>query len=345
MNKTFVKAALVLVTFSACGQAPQRSAEETIRVEVEIARVSNNVILTPYVGVVEPEQRTLVSFTGMGLLKEVLVREGQAVRRGQLLARIDDTQARNALDAAQSTLRQALDAQERMKQLRDNNALPEIKWVEVESRVQQAQASVAMCQKSLDDCRLLSPCNGVVGGEIMHPGETVLPTAPVLSILSIARVKVRASVPEKEISHLTATTVSTVELDALPGETFLGSTMEKAVSADVVTHTYDIRIPLDNPDMRLLPGMVAKVVVQNPKDMKLSLPVRAVQQNTENGLYVWMVRHGKAIAVPVTVGEPTANRIEVTGGIAEGDTVIVEGYHKVGMDTPVQVIATQQALH
>ena len=166
-----------LALFSACGKERETQQQmEALRVSVEQVQRSTETRTTPYVGVVEEEQSTMVSFTGMAVLKSVNVAEGQAVRKGQLLATLDDAQARNALAAAKSALDQARDAEQRMRKLYDNQSLPDMKWVEVQSKVEQAQASYDMCLKNLQDCSATAPCSGVVGSKIMGVGETVLPS-------------------------------------------------------------------------------------------------------------------------------------------------------------------------
>ena len=337
MTRKVISTLFAALLITACSSGPRQTEEEILQVAVEQVAPSAEFNCTPYVGVVEEEQSTMVSFTGMAVLKTLKVSEGQPVRKGQLLASIDDAQARHALEAAKSSLDQALDAQARMKQLHEKNSLPDMKWVEVESKVQQAQASYDMCKKSLEDCTIYAPCSGVVGSKIMTVGETVLPTEPVLTILSIGKVKVRVSIPEREIASITAQTPSTITVEALPGESFTGGTIEKGVSADAVTHTYDIRILLDNPQQKLLPGMVAKVMLQkgDGSEAPLTLPVKAVQQSTDKKLFVWVVKDGKARRQTVTVGNTNGNRIAIASGLAKGETVIVEGYQKVGDGTPV----------
>lgn len=334
--KKLIPMTIIALVLCACQKRESKQQEETIRVKTEKAAYCEQPDATPYIGVVEAEQSTLVSFTGMAVLKSMHVNEGQAVRNGQLLATIDDAQARNALAAAKSALDQALDAQKRMKQLYENNSLPEMKWVEIESKVQQAQASYDMCKKNLDDCSIFAPCAGVVGNKIMNVGETVLPSEPVLDILSINKVKVRVSVPEKEIAAIQPETPCHITLDALPGEIFIGGKIEKGISADAVTHTYDIRILTDNPSHKLLPGMIAKVNLQTDGgEKKMTLPVKAVQQGIGNSLFVWTEKDGKAYRKAVTVGRTRGNRIDIESGLDEGDNIIVEGYQKVGEGTPV----------
>ena len=338
MKRLLIPVLSSLLFLTACSNKQGLKEEETIRVEVEKATLSGSYAQLPYVGVVEEESSTMVSFTGMAMLKTITVSEGQNVRRGQLLATIDDTQARNALAAAKATLNQALDAQARMKQLHESNSISEMQWVEVESKVQQAQASYDLCEKNLKDCSIYAPCSGVVGNKVLGVGETVLPTEPVLTILSIDKVKVRVSIPEREIAGITSGTATQITVDALQGETFQGGRIEKGVSADPLTHTYDIHINLTNPEHKLLPGMVARVDMETngeSQEPKVTLPIKAVQQATDKSLFVWVAKDGKAYRKAVTIGQTTGNRVVITMGIKEGDPVIVQGYQKLGEGTPV----------
>lgn len=339
MKKILILVAVLALV--ACGKKNVEREESTIGVVVEKVAASENLAQMPYVGVVEEESSTSVSFTGMAMLKSMTVSEGQPVKKGQLLAVIDETQARNTLATTKAALDQAKDAYERMKLLHDNQSLPDMKWVEVESKVAQAQSAYDMAKKNLEDCRIYAPVSGVVGTKIMGVGETVLPTEPVLTILSIDNVKVRVSIPEREIATINSGTATTITVDALQGETFRGGRIEKGVSADPLTHTYDIRILVPNPGRKLLPGMVARVEMKNVESEKMStggcisLPVKAVQQSTDKSLFVWTVQQGKAHRTTVSVGQVTGNRIIVDSGLQEGDQVIVEGYQKVGEGTPV----------
>ncbi len=338
MKKIFLLA-MVVLTIVSCQKKQERGEEETVGVTVERAALSSDYGQLPYVGVVEEESSTSVSFTGMAMLQSMTVSEGQPVKKGQLLAVIDETQARNALATTKASLDQAKDAYERMKLLHDNGSLPDMKWVEVESKVQQAQSAYDMAQKNLEDCRIYAPVSGVVGTKIMGVGETVLPSEPVLTILSIDNVKVRVAIPEREIAGITSGTPTTITVDALGDETFHGGRIEKGVSADPLTHTYDIRIRVPNPGRKLLPGMVARIQIKNEKiknEGAVTLPVKAVQQATEKTLFVWVARDGKAHRQPVAIGQTVGNRIVIESGLSEGDEVIVEGYQKLGEGTPVK---------
>lgn len=317
----------------ACGEKKEQqgSSSEAIAVVTEKAEMSSNYGMTPYVGTVQASSTTMVSFNGTGILKEVKVSEGQFVKKGQLLATVDDSQAQNALKAAKAMLEQALDAEKRMKQLHDSGSLPDMKWIEVESKVQQAEASYEMCRKTVDDCKIYATSSGVVSNKIMSVGENVLPSEPILSILNINDVKVQVSIPEKEIAAIGSDTPSTICVEALGGETFQGGRIEKGVSADALTHTYNIYINLPNPEQKLLPGMVTSVLLsKKAAEPALTVPVKAVQQAADKSLFVWIKESNKAKRITVELGETVGNRVIINGGqLTVGQQIVVEGYQKL----------------
>lgn len=330
---TAVAAALMVLT--GCGQ--QRGGEKATATAVKTETVSKSTVSGSevYVGQVEEQSATAVSFTSMGVLRQVLVSEGQSVKRGQTLATLDATSAQNALSSAKAQLDQAHDAMARMKQLHDEGSLAEIKWVEVQSQVQQAEAQYRLMQKQVDDCRLTAPVSGVVGSGVMQAGESVLPAQTVLKILNIDRVKVKVAMPEQEMSAKRKTASLTVA--ALDGAAFHSNTITRGVEGDLITHTYNIYVNVENPQHRLLPGMVANVTfVDTDAEPQISVPARCVGQRADGAHFVWTVKEGKAHQQTVGIGSIAGNRFVITEGLKEGDVVITEGYHKVGEGSAVR---------
>lgn len=135
----------------------------------------------------------------MGVVKTVAVSEGQQVVKGQLIAQIDDTQARNMLAASEAAASQADDAYNRFKQLHDKGSLSEVQWVDVLSKTAQAKSQLEAAKKNLDECTLRAPQGGIIGKKYIFAGETAMPSQTVATILDINTVKIKVSVPEKEI--------------------------------------------------------------------------------------------------------------------------------------------------
>ncbi|SEA83135.1 RND family efflux transporter, MFP subunit [Xylanibacter ruminicola] len=337
MMKKSILMLLGVMLISSCTSKKEQNTKAPTRVETEVVSTAMNANGQTYVGIVEECEATAVSFTGMGVVKRMLVNEGQAVSRGQLIAEMDDTQARNLLSGAEAQMTQANDALTRYKMLHDNGSLPEVQWVEIQSKVAQAKSQLEVAKKNLADCRLVAPVSGIVGKRLVGAGETAMPSQAVVSILDISTVKVKVAIPEAEISGIGANTSSTIKVEAVNGS-FTGGRIEKGVQADALTHTYDIRIHVANGQRQLLPGMVASVQFGNiEKPSKdLTLPVTAVQRKADGSLFVWTIANDStAHRAIVRTGETMGNRIAITDGMTEGARVVTEGYQKLSENTKV----------
>ena len=332
----------IVIIGSACSNKKENRLKAPTQVKTEVVTAGGQMTNESYVGIVEENEATAVSFTGMGVVKRMLVREGQAVGRGQLLALMDDTQARNLLTGAEAQMAQAEDALQRYGMLHNAGSLPEVQWVEIQSKVAQARSQLAVAKKNLADCRLVAPVSGIIGRQQVKAGETAVPSQAVVTILDVSRVKVKVSVPEAEMNAITPHTPSMIIVEAA-GKKVSGGRIEKGVVADAMTHTYDIRINVPNGDRKLLPGMVAQVKLQptptpSPREGSLTtLPITSVQRRPDGSLFVWTVdNQKKAHRTAVTIGASQGNRISIMSGVTAGQRVVTEGYQKLSEGTEVR---------
>ena len=365
MRKYVILLLAVLAVIS-CSENKKEKQKAPIRVETLLVSPGMTDNVQTYVGIVEEREATAVSFTSMGVLKRILVNEGQIVRRGQLLAEMDPTtssntvevahaslnQAKDMVKQAEATYNQAKDAYDRMKLLHDNGSLPEVKWIEAETRLAQATSALntarsgvasatateKIARKGLADTRLYAPVSGVIGKKQLVAGETALPSQAVVNILDISTVKVKVAVPESEIGSINAGTPTSIKVDAI-GRSYRGGRIEKGVEADALTHTYDIRINVVNRDLKLLPGMVANVSFSpngGHVTGRMSIPVTSVQKKSDGTLFVWTV-DSKNIAhrTRVTIGETRGNYVTVADGLGVDQRIVTEGYQKLSEGTKV----------
>ena len=180
MEKGIIGLIAVLLVCS-CEEKKVNGVKAPTRVTTEVVSSDGGMSRQTFVGIVEEREATAVSFTGMGVVKRLLVNDGQRVGRGQLIAEMDDTQARNLRAGAEAQMAQANDALERFKMLHDNGSLPEVQWVEIQSKVAQAKSQLEVAKKNLADCRLTAPVSGIIGKKMIGAGETALPSQAVVS--------------------------------------------------------------------------------------------------------------------------------------------------------------------
>lgn len=334
--KTTLLAALTVAAFG-CDSRTQTPEERTIRVRTVAAAADTLARSREYVGVIEEESAAALSFSVPGTVNRISVREGMRVRGGETLAELETANLRSAHEAAQAALRQAEDAMRRLQQLYDKGSLPEIQYVEAQTKLAQARSIAEIAAKNLSDSRLTAPFDGVIGRLSADAGENVMSGQPVLTLYDTHTVHAKISVPESEIASLRTGDRAVVRVAALGERTFTGSLTEKGVVGNALSHTYEVKIRLRNEDGALLPGMVCSTATQDGDGLSaIVLPSRAVQVSHTGDRFVWSVKNGRAVRTEVVTGPMTARGVVILAGLRNGDRVITEGAHKVGEGTKVE---------
>lgn len=334
---------VVFLSFAVTGCKNKETAEntETQPIAVKVMTVKESPMLSSsnYSGTIEESSGTSLSFSTPGTVKSVHVKVGQHVSKGTLVATLDDTNARSSYDMAKSTLIQAEDAFSRMKQLHDNNSLPEIEWVDAQTKLQQAKSALDIATKNLNDCRLISPVSGVISKKDIEAGQNVMPGAAVAKVSAINTVKVNISVPENEIAGIGYNQEVNLTVPALGNCSFTGNVIEKGIEANQLSRTYTVKASIPNPDSELMPGMICKVALPSTAtDNHIIVPSNVVQIGSGSEKFVWVNDNGKAAKRNIHIGGQTSAGIIVETGLNGGECLIVEGQQKVSEGTPVTVI-------
>lgn len=298
-----------------------------------------------YSGTVESADESTVSFSVPGTIKKIYVGEGQKVAKGQLLAQIGSESLINSRNIAQAELEEARDAYQRLKKLHDANALPDIKWVEIQSKLKQAENAAALADRAVGDASVYAPISGYVAHKFADDGQTVVPAEPIVKIVNLNNLQIVISVPENEIASFGTGTEATVKFDVADNLILTGKMSRKSVSADPLTRSYSVKFDIADTGGRILPGMIGSVsVMAQPSDSStiaatsITLPSQAVLLSSDNKQFVWTVKDGKALRKYVVADELSADGVTVKSGLAPGDSVIVAGMQKVSTGTDVTVV-------
>lgn len=339
---------LAVMAVCSCSEKKQAETLQPVKVKTMTVGVSDASNGQNYTGTVEEMNGVALSFTVGGTLKQLLVDEGQMVAKGQLIAVTDGQDQRNLLETSQANVQnakaaynQALDAYKRMKMIHDQGSLSDIKWVETQSNLERAKATLEAAQaqsriagKSVGDTRLYAPFSGYISKKNVEIGQTIVPGIPVVNLVRIDNVKVKISVPETEIENIPNGSTVRIRVDALGNRLFTGRITEKNVSGNALSHTYDVKAVVANADHKLLPGMIAGVTSPSPtlpsgRGSAITLPAGIIQLNADSRTFVWTVVNGKAQKTFVSTGENIGDKIVIVSGLQPGDKVIISGQQKV----------------
>lgn len=339
MKKIYLAALWVSVALAGCQNGSDRQLENK-PVKVKVMQVSALTMNKGrcFSGTVEEEKSTSLSFSVMGTVKSLHVGVGERVKKGQLIATLDMQSMQSSYNVAKASLEQAKDAYRRMKELYDKGSLPEIKWVEVQSKFQQASSMEEIAAKNLKDCKLYAPYSGVIAQKSVETGQNVVPGMTVAKLISENLMKVKIAVPETEIANVALQQKAKVLVPALGGRAFTGVVMEKGIVANTLSRSYEVKIRIENTENQLMPGMVTEVELEQAEALPIFvIPASIVQLDEMNQTFVWVNDGGKARKQKISCGKFTADGVTVTSGLASGDAIIIEGQQKVSEGTQVSL--------
>ena len=322
--------------YSCSGKPQPKENDSAINVRIETINESDEVNRLEYVGIIEEKSSVSLGFSTLGTIEKIYVSEGEYLRKGQLLAKLDPSSAQSMMDAAEATLKQAQDAYDRLKSIHDKGSLPEIQMVDIETKLHQAQSSWDLAEKNLQNCSLYAPADGVVGKKMAEAGEYSIPGKAILTILDISSVKAKFSVPENEISEIPSDCKSEITVTALGNKKFEGKKIDKSVIANSISHTYPAYAILYNTGKELLPGMVCRVeLTPDNKSQGIVVPIGIIQTTTDGQKFVWSEKDGIAKRTFVTTGAAKGNGVEILTGLTEGDRIVTHGYQKISEDDKI----------
>ncbi|MCZ2131209.1 MAG: efflux RND transporter periplasmic adaptor subunit [Bacteroidia bacterium] len=341
MNKINHLVVAGILVLASCTHEENTSVTESngvVNIQTEQPIRYTGVIQSGYSGVVEARQTIQLSFAAMGTVTEVLVEEGQLVRKGQLLAKVNSANATDVYQMALLKQQQAEDAYNRLKPMKENGTLPEIKWVEVETGLNQAKAAVSIAGKNINDHNLYAPENGTVGRKNILPGMNVVPATPALELLNIQSVYVKIPVSENEISQFKKGQTAQISINAI-NKTVTGTVKEIGVSADILSHTYPVKIEVQNTDGDIKPGMICSVQVAAQDNRSgLLISNKALQKDVNGNQFIFIEKGGQAEKVPVQTIALIDNKVLIQGEVPQNANIIISGQQKLSNGTSVKII-------
>lgn len=333
---------LLIIMQTGCGNTEGRKLSTTsINVNVERVKTININETIAYSGTIEASETWPLSFSSIGTINKVFVSEGDIVNKGALLAQLDQTTFENSYALAAASEKQAEDAYNRLKPMYENGNLPEIKFVEVETGLKQAKASAAIARKSLNDCKLYAPVDGIIGSRSIDPGMSVMPGLSAITIVKTNKVFAKVSISENEISGIKKGQKAIINISALNNKEFEGAVEEVGVVADPIAHAYKIKIRIPNENNIIKPGMICNVRIEKITPFEgVIIPNQALLTDELGKTFLFTIDE-KSNTVKreyVKAGKLLKEGIEIVEGLSEGELIVVEGQQKLVDNSKVKIV-------
>lgn len=306
-----------------------------IRCEVMTVHATSSLTHYTYSAVVQEQAHIPLSLPYGGTITELRVSPNSEVKKGDVLLRVDDTNARQALRSARASLKQAQDAMKRTTPLHKKGLITDIQMVDLQTKLDQAHAAFAAAERQLEQCALTAPQDGIVTFDNLHVGQHLTPAVPVMTILDLTGFTVVIPVPETEVSALHTGDEAVLSIPALQTDSLHVRLTQIGVQANTLTHTYPVEALVLNPPAALLPGMIGTLTLIRPEQSAVVIPQRCVTI-LPDGAAVWVVdKYARAERRYVVLGAYQADGVQVTSGLSDGDKVVIAGYQKLYHDAQV----------
>ena len=328
-NKILLFPLLLLLLGCEERKEQKQNCYSVIPIEYEVVGQTSEEVYRNYVGAVSSEVEIPLAFVYGGTLVELYVHNGQAVRQGDIIAKVDDTSAKSLHETALATLRQAQDGYERLKKVYDDGGISEVRWVQMETDLEKARQSEISTRKHLEQCTLYASQDGVISMDKHLVGENVSPMRTFCKIIDLRKKNVDFSVPEREIQFVKKGDVAFADIPSLGLKNIELEVVDKSIVANSFGHTYDVktRVVSDNAK-EILPGMVAKIRMTATALSGIVIPSSCVQ-TVADGIAVWVVENGKAFRRNIVPSDFVKNGVIVKSGLNHGDTIVTAGYQKL----------------
>ncbi len=283
-----------------------------------------------------PFRRALLAAEVAGAVEATLVNDGDRVRSGQSLVRIDTRSLEQALRQAEAVHRQRQAQFQRAEALLERKSITQQQFLDALTNRDVAVARLESSQLDLERSQIKAPWSGQVAWRKVEVGDYVSPGQGVLELLEVRRLKVRAPAPSADVPFLRPGVPVEIRVDAFPGRIFRAKVTRLGAELDAAARTLDLEVEIDNAGGELKPGMFARLELSR-RTLKGAILVPLVSLvDLEDRRVAYVVEEGRARRRELSLGPVIGQEVVVEEGLAIGDRVIVDGQLRVSPGQKVE---------
>ena len=341
--------AFAVVALMACAEGSNEDdaneKDDAPSIPVEVATPTRGDVYSSYSGTAPIEAFADVSVIAKvgGEVRRIFVEEGDDVVPGQVLAALDGDRLRLEVTQSEAQLQKLKRDYSRNVDLKDKSLISEGDFEKIRYEMEALEASHEMAKLELSYTEIRSPIKGVVSERFIKIGNTIDVNTPAFEVTSLEPLVSYLHVPEKEYRRLNPGQVASIRVDALPELTFEGIVARVSPVVDPATGTFKLTIEVSDESRRLKPGMFGRIsIISDMRAQALQIPRNAI---VEDGISsnVFVVRDGVVEKRLIEPGYSSDGRVEILGGLADGETFVVVGQAGLKDGTRVTVIGDEPA--
>ena len=354
-------ASLTATLLGGCGDANGKTASDkspeavpTVPVEIATPKVAEMLAVYSGTAAINADRAAIVMPKITAEIRQVLVEEGDHVRAGQVLARLDDDQLRLQAAQAEANFRKLERDYARNLELQKRGLVSVTAFDNLKYELDAARATYELSALQLSYTNVRSPFDGVITrrGSSVMPGNTVSPMGSVVDANSSAMFVVTdpkslvlsINVPEGQMSKMAVGQPAQVTVDAVPGQEFAGRVSLITPRVDRATATFPVKIEINDEDGLLRTGMFARVaIVYDRRPDAVQIP-RSALLDSDGPPTVFVVEGAKAVERPLELGLSNGGFVEVLSGLGRDEKVVVVGQGALKAGTEVRVVNEPAAL-
>jgi membrane fusion protein, multidrug efflux system len=321
-------------------QRKEGSSEEQPIINVVVQKIEPDTIIDRInlPALINPWEDLMVTAEVDGLVVNLYVKEGDRVKEGDLLCKIDETDYINNLNNIKATFKLASLNNERLKKLRSANDITQADLDESDAKLSELDASLKDAKLKFERCSIKAPISGVINTLPAKVGILLRRGDPVSQIVDIGKLKVDVGIPESDVNAIQKITECNLTIEALGNKTVKGKKIFLSVQPGSVARLYTLRLQLENPDGSILPGMFSRVdVIKKIYENAVVAPLYSIISR-EDSQIAFIEKDGKAYMRKVSLGVIEGWKVQVLSGLNPNDNLIIVGHRSIDDGQPVKIL-------
>jgi len=334
---------ILYLSVSVIGTPALSQTPESVPVTVEITQQLATTMAIEEVGKLKATDSAALTFSAGEKLKSLHFNDGDTVKKGDLIAQLDDSKAKAELEKSSSSLALAKSKLSRvlalLKKQPDSMSAQDVE--ELKQQVALAEADYSQRKTDLQSYQLVAPFDGQLTNFTHSVGSRVEAAVVLVHLIKLDPVEVHYSISQSEVGKAKLGQAVTLKVDT----TFSGQVDYIAPLVDESSGRVEVHAKLDNADNRLVPGMFAKVS-QNIGDSVDHVVVSQTSVGADgNQRFVWVIKGDKAVKQPVELGDNTNNGyVAIKSGLNVGERVVITGQQNLDVGTPVTIQGSKPSI-